>query len=85
MVLDGFNLLIGIIVVLMGIPIGSLLAKWTKEELKSGQLWFKLLIILSLIGSVVSLFLKNDILFFSFLFISIVTSQSLKKFGKHKK
>lgn len=85
MVLEGFNLLIGIFVVLMGIPIGNLLAKWTKEELKFGQLWFKLLIIFSLIGSIVSLFLKNDILFFSFLFISIVTSRSLKSKKNSKK
>jgi len=71
--------LIGIGVLLLGIPIGSYLAKVTKEELKKGQKWFKLIIIISLIGAIVSLILSNDILLFSFLFIAIVTSRSLRK------
>jgi len=71
--------LIGIGILLLGIPIGSYLAKITKEELKKGQKWFKLIIIISLIGAIVSLILSNDILLFSFLFIAIVTSRSLRK------
>ncbi len=63
----------------LGFPIGNFLAKKTKEELVEGQRWFKLIIICSLIGSIASAFLKNDVLFFSFLFIVIVTSRSLKK------
>ncbi|MEK6840845.1 MAG: hypothetical protein AABX79_02740 [Nanoarchaeota archaeon] len=69
---------IGIIVLIMGIPIGNYLAKQTKEELSQGQRWFKILILLSLAGSVAGLVLKNDALFFSFLFIAIVTSRSLR-------
>ena len=76
---DIFRIFIGISVLLLGVPIGSYLAKSTKEELKQGQKWFKLIIIFSFIGSVISLILKNDILFFSFLFIIIVTSRSLRK------
>ncbi len=72
------KILIGIGILLLGIPIGSYLAKITKEELKKGQKWFKLIVIISLIGAVVSLFLTNDVLLFSFLFIAIVTSRSLK-------
>ena len=71
--------LIGIAILLLGIPIGSYLAKITKEELKKGQKWFKLIVIISLIGAIVSLILSNDILLFSFLFIAIVTSRSLRK------
>ena len=74
-----FKYVIGIIILLIGIPIGSLLAKYTKEELKSGQRWFKLIIILCLISAVISAVLKNDALFFAFLFIAIVTSRSLRK------
>jgi uncharacterized membrane protein YfcA len=70
---------IGIAVLLLGIPIGSYLARKTKEELKEGQKWFKLIIIISLICSIVSLITQNDTLFFSFLFIAIVTSRSLKQ------
>ncbi len=71
--------IIGILILALGFPIGSWLAKITKDELKSGQKWFRLLIIISSIGAIVSLILGNDVLLFGFLFIAIVTSRSLKK------
>ena len=77
------SLFIGILVLILGIPIGLYLSKITKEELKEGQKWFKLIIPVSFIGAITSLILKNDVLFFSFLFITIVTSMSLKR--KRKK
>ena len=70
---------IGILVLAAGIPIGDYLAKITKEELRSGQIWFKLLIVLSLIGAIVFLFIGNDALLFTLLFIAVVTSRSLRK------
>jgi hypothetical protein len=70
---------IGIFILILGIPIGNLLTKFTIEELKLGQKWFKLIIILSLIGGFVELFLGNDFFMFSFFFIAIVTSRSLKR------
>ena len=73
------NLLIGILVLLLGFPLGGFLAKITKEELKSGQKWFKLIIILSLAGGFVGLILGNDVLMFSLFFIAIVTSRGLRK------
>ncbi|GIW65442.1 MAG: hypothetical protein KatS3mg093_421 [Candidatus Parcubacteria bacterium] len=76
---------IGIIFLFFGFYIGNFLAKITKEELGAGQFWFKLLIITSLIGALISMILKNDVLFFSFLFIAIVTSRSLKKKKVEKK
>ena len=77
--LDILKILIGIVVLILGIPIGNILARYTEEELKEGEKWFKLLILISLIGGVVGLFLKNDALMFSLFFIAIVTSRSLKK------
>mgnify|MGYP001592669054 FL=1 len=74
-----YNLIMGFVLLVLGIPIGNVLAKMTKEELKSGKKWFKLLIILSLIGALVFLILGNDALLFAFLFIAIVTSRSLNK------
>ncbi|MFQ5531750.1 MAG: hypothetical protein ACE5ES_04000 [Candidatus Nanoarchaeia archaeon] len=68
---------IGIAILLLGVPIGNYLAKHTKEELKVGQAWFKIIIILCVIGSVGGLIARNDVLFFGFLFIAIVTSRSL--------
>lgn len=70
---------IAILVLALGIPIGNYLAKETKDELKPGRNWFKLLILLSLIGAVLSLVFRNDALLFTFLFIAIVTSRSLRK------
>ena len=65
-------------VLILGIPLGNFLAKITKEELKSGKKWFKILIFVSLISSIISFFIGNDPLFFSFLFIAVVTSRSLR-------
>ena len=82
MMTEIINLFIGIIVLLLGIPIGNYLAKETKEELKAGRNWFKLIISLSLIGVLIGLLLKNDVLLFTFAFIAIVTSRGLKTKGK---
>lgn len=71
-------LLMGIALLILGIPIGNLLAKVTKEELKQGKKYFLLLIIISLIGAVVFLILGNDAILFGLLFITIVTSRSLR-------
>jgi len=73
------KILISIGVLLIGIPLGSWLAKLTKDELKSGQKWFRLIIILAGIGAIVELILGNDVLLFSFLFFVVVTSRSLRK------
>lgn len=73
------KIFIGSIVVLLGFPIGNYLGKITKDELKSWQNWFKLIIFISLIGVVICLIIKNDVLLFSFLFIAAVTKGSLKR------
>lgn len=73
-----FKLLIGILVLILGFPLGIFLAKQTKEELKSGQKWFRLIILVSLIGGFVGLIIGNDVLMFSLFFIAIVTCGSLK-------
>jgi len=72
------KLLIGILVLILGFPIGLFLAKQTKEELKSGQKWFRLIIFFSLAGGFFGLILRNDILMFSLFFIAVVTTGSLK-------
>ncbi|MBI2004431.1 hypothetical protein HYS72_03125 [Candidatus Pacearchaeota archaeon] len=73
------NLLFGVIILILGIPIGNVLAKYTKEELKDGRKWFNLLIFIGLIGGVVALIIGNDVLMFSFLFIAVVSSRSLMR------
>lgn len=78
-----FKMIIGIIFLILGFFIGNFLAKKTEEELKPGKPYFKIIIYISLIGSIISLFLRNDSLLFAFLFIIIVTSRSLF-YKKHK-
>ena len=73
------TLAIGVIVLLLGIPIGNFLSKITKEELKTGQKWFKLIILISLAGGAVGLIIKDDVLLFTMFFIAIVASRSLRK------
>lgn len=80
-----YALLIGIAVLILGIPIGNILAKNTKEELKDGRKWFLLIILICLIGAILNLIFSNDVLFFTFLFIAIVTSRSLVGERKKKK
>jgi K+-transporting ATPase A subunit len=71
------KILLGVFVLLLAIPLGSYLARITKEELKQGQKWFKLIIAFCLIGGLTGLIIGNDFLLFSFFFIAIVTSRSL--------
>jgi hypothetical protein len=73
------RLIIGIFVLLVGVIIGNYLANNTKEELKDGQKWFKLIIIVSLIGGFVGLWIGSDVIMFSLFFVAVVTSRSLIK------
>jgi len=73
------ELVVGIIVLLFGFPVGNYLAKITKDELKAGQKWFKLIVIISLVGGFLGLIFGNDITLFSFFFIAVVASRSLKE------
>jgi hypothetical protein len=73
------KIIIGIFVLFLGFFIGDILAMKTKEELFQGKRWFKTIVFLSLAGGVIGLIIGNDIIMFSFFFIAIVTSKSLKK------
>jgi uncharacterized membrane protein YwaF len=73
-----YSILLSIGILVLGIPIGKLLAKMTKEELSSGKKWFMILIMVSFVGAIISLIIKNDPLMFTFLFMIVVTSQSIK-------
>lgn len=73
-----YRILVGVSVLVIGYFIGNFMAKITKEELKGGKKWFKLIVTFAIFASVISLFYRNDVLFFTFLFIAVVTSRSLK-------
>jgi len=74
---EWLELLIGMFVLIIGIPIGNLLRKYTEDELKIGKKWFKLLTYLGIVGGFVGLIINNDTIMFTFFFIAIVTSRSL--------
>jgi hypothetical protein len=70
---------LGIIALLIGMPIGSFLARLTNDEQREGQKWFKFIALVSLIIGFVGLVMGNDVILFTFFFIAIVTSKSIKK------
>jgi len=74
-----FKILIGIGILILGFFIGEILAKKTKEELKAGKKWFKIIVYLSLLGGIAGMLIRSDVLMFSFFFIALVTSRSLKR------
>ena len=74
-----FQLLIGLGVLILAFPIGEVLARKTKEELKQGRMWFKVIVYVSLLGGIAGMLLRDDVLMFSFFFIALVTSRSLRK------
>ncbi len=71
------KILISVIVLFLGIPIGNILRKYTQDEIKQGEKWFKLLTLICLIGGFIGLIIGNDWLLFSLFFIAIVSSRSL--------
>lgn len=74
------KIIIGLIVLFIGFPIGNFLAKITEEELKSGKKWFKIIILIFCFFSIYGLLSRKDYILFSSLFIIIITSRSIKKY-----
>ena len=50
-----FRLLISVAVLFLGIPIGNVLRDKTKDEMKQGAKWFRIIVFLSLIIGLVGL------------------------------
>ncbi len=82
--LEVWKILIGIGFLVGGVFIGKVLAGFTKEELQEGQPYFKLLVIIGLVGGLIGLIIGNDVLLFTMFFIAIVSVQSVKKPKKKK-
>ena len=74
------NILI-LIIALLGFPAGLFIAKMTKEELKAGRKWFKLLAIAAAIAIIASsIFARGEAMLFliaSFVFIELIALASL--------
>jgi hypothetical protein len=69
------KLVFGIIALVLGIPIGNLLQKMTKEELKIGRPWFKYRLLFSCRRNSSLLFLERILDVWIFL-IAIVDSRA---------
>ncbi len=82
---DLYKVLIGIVFLAFGFPIGDFLKKKTKDEQKDGRKWFKLLVLSGLIGGFIGLLIGKDWVLFTFFFIAIVSSRSLIKTKPLKK
>jgi len=81
-----FKLLIGVVFLALGIPIGYFLRRMTLDEQRAGQKWFRILVAISLLMGFYGLIIQVDWILFTFFFIAIVTSRSLipKKISKKK-
>ena len=71
------KILISIVVLILGVPIGNVLKKYTQDELEQGRQWFKILIWICLVGGFIGLIIGNDWIMFSCFFVAIVSSRSL--------
>ena len=60
------------IILVLAFPIGYLLAYLTRDELKQGRKWFKLIILISAAGSIIFLW-SNLTISLTLAFISIAT------------
>lgn len=85
--MEAFQYILLALILIAAFPLGFLLAKMTKEELKSGRIWFKLVIALAIIISIVSIFFRlyfDEIVITvtSMLFIIIIAAISLLKSKK---
>jgi len=73
------TLILSILVLLTSIPAGLLIAWLTKEELKAGKKWFKILVLAGVLGMIIGIFYKNWAVALTFAYMAIVAGLSWKK------
>ena len=66
-------MIIEIIILILALPAGYLIAWMAKDELKNGRKWFRILIILSIIGSIGAYLYGYNAIAFTMVFIFIVS------------
>lgn len=74
-----FEEILSLIVLLLSIPTGFLIAWLCSDELIQGRVWFKAIILVSIIVFVLSYFYNLFVISFTMLFIIIVSIISLYK------
>lgn len=74
-----FKLIIGAVVLSVGYFLGNWIANITGEEVQKGKKWFFILVVVGLVGGIYGLISGSDFFLFTFFFIAIVASRSLRK------
>lgn len=85
MISETLQIIFSIIATFLGFPVGILIKKLTLGEQKSGRKYFKLLMLGSVLGLIISLiFVRENLLFISeaLIFIILMTLPSLMKCKK---
>ncbi len=72
-------MILEVIVLILAIPIGYLLAWMARDELIIGRKWFRIMMVLSILLSILFLILNNFAIFYTLIFILIVAFISYKK------
>lgn len=75
-------MLIQIIILFFAIPVGLLIARLTKDEMKDGRIYFQILEVISLAGLI--LFWVKNLPYIAYTFgfviiVSVISSQSAKR------
>jgi len=77
--MNSLQIILLIITTLSGIPLGLLISKYTREEIKKGKLELKILIAVSMVCFLISLFLANALLMTVSGFVFLLTLTSIRK------
>jgi ABC-type Fe3+ transport system permease subunit len=75
-------MILEIVILLLAVPVGFFIAWLTKEELRMGRKWFRILIVVSLIGIIGFWIYGVSYVSWTFGFIGIVSTISLVKASK---
>ncbi len=78
-------MIIEIIILFLAVPVGILIARLTRDEMKDGRKYFQIIEFISIIGAIVFSFLRLPYISYTFgfiLIVSIISSQRAKKTRK---
>lgn len=71
-------ILLGVFLLFLSWAIGYLIRRGAREELETGQPYFRAIILFSFLGAVGALFLQNDVFFFFFLGVMAFVAPSIR-------
>ena len=78
------NILIAIIILVLAIPVGFLIAWLCRDELIEGRVWFRILVIVGVLGGLWFYLTGNTVISLTLFFIAIVALVSYIKSSDKK-